>query len=66
MPLYEYSCSTCGAVYDQLVSISTSSMEIQCTQKDCHGRAKRQISVSAKPFVNDPTLVHARTHDGKK
>jgi|ETN02SMinimDraft_2_1059926.scaffolds.fasta_scaffold336727_1 putative FmdB family regulatory protein len=45
MPIYEYSCTTCGHRFDRLRSVSQMDDEAPCPQ--CDGDSSRQLSVFA-------------------
>lgn len=45
MPIYEYQCSKCGAVFEKLVVSASAPMK--CDK--CNGKAERQLSVFAAP-----------------
>ena len=44
MPIYEYECDKCGAIYELLTSINTEDKEVICPKCGAKKKAKKLIS----------------------
>ena len=55
MPLYEYKCKQCGAVFEVLQKHSVKPLT---THKDCGGPVERLISTSALQFKGSGFYTH--------
>ncbi len=47
MPMYEYTCSHCGADFEELVSSTTPDREVECPECEREGCAQRKLSTFA-------------------
>lgn len=47
MPIYEYKCTFCGAVVNELRSYAEMSREDKCPRMDCGGVLKKQLTVGS-------------------
>lgn len=66
MPIYEYRCSQCGALHEQILTIGTEPDEMNCIE--CGSLCSKQISCvglirvhhTEKLAYDDPLRVHDR------
>ncbi len=65
MPLYEYKCHRCGAIFEVLRRFSEAPLE---THENCGGALERLLSPPALRFKGTGWYVtdYARAGDGKK
>ena len=55
MPLYEYKCDSCGAVFELIQKFSDEPLK---THKDCGGRVERVITAAALQFKGSGWYVN--------
>jgi putative FmdB family regulatory protein len=58
MPLYDFSCSDCGAKFERLVRKESDISSVDCPE--CHGhRVSRELSLPAAPINSTQPLPTA-------
>ena len=57
MPIYEYTCQSCGFRFERLFRRIEEAETEPCSQPDCQGVGKKQVSASNFSFAHPPSQL---------